>query len=235
MSFDVQLFLGDQMTSKKMITAILMLCSVVATAQQALDNETIIKMHSAGIGDDIIVSTINGQSGAYVTDANDLIALKQEGISDRVIGAMIVRNSVAGRPATNLAVGSVPSSPAAPPVTPQTAAPLVQEQTEVAKKPRIFLQSVSSGNNVNARRDQSMEMGKDFERDCSAVRVSINQQMADYTVLLNHIETGFMRDNQIQIADKDGDLIAKTKEGGSIDGGVKKACTLILTDWAKSH
>jgi hypothetical protein len=51
--------------------------------------------------------------------------------------------------------------------------------------------------------------------------------MADYTVLLNHIELGLLnRDNQFQIADKNGDLISHTKEGGSINGGVKKACQI---------
>jgi hypothetical protein len=64
------------------------------------------------------------------------------------------------------------------------------------------------------------------------VRVTINQQMADYVILLNHIEVGFARDNQIQVANKDGDLLSKTKEGGSIAGGMKKACALILSDWA---
>jgi hypothetical protein len=79
-----------------------------------------------------------------------------------------------------------------------------------------------------------MEMSKDFERDCSSVRISINQQTADYTVALNHIEIGlFIRDNQFQVANKDGDLISTTKEGGSIAGGVKKACAIILEDWAK--
>jgi hypothetical protein len=28
-------------------------------------------------------------------------------------------------------------------------------------------------------------------------------------------------------------LISKTKEGGSIAGGMKKACKLIMEDWAK--
>jgi hypothetical protein len=79
-----------------------------------------------------------------------------------------------------------------------------------------------------------MEMSKDFEEVCPGVRVTITQQMADYTVLLNHIEIGlFVRDNQFQIADKSGDLLAKTKEGGSIKGGVKKVCDLILANWAK--
>jgi hypothetical protein len=72
-----------------------------------------------------------------------------------------------------------------------------------------------------------MEMSKDFERNCPDVRVTLNQQMADYTVLLNHIELGLLnRDNQFQIADKNGDLISHTKEGGSINGGVKKACQI---------
>jgi len=88
-----------------------------------------------------------------------------------------------------------------------------------ARIPRVFLTSSSKGNNQGAARDQSMEMSKDFEKDCPNVRISINQQMADYTVALNHIEIGlFVRDNQFQIANKDGDLISTTKEGGSIAG-----------------
>ena len=89
------------------------------------------------------------------------------------------------------------------------------------------------GKNRNADRDQSMEMSKDLEKDCGGVQVTINQQMADYTVLLNHIESDFARDNQTQVANKDGDLISKTKEGGSIASGMKKACALIRADWSK--
>jgi hypothetical protein len=99
--------------------------------------------------------------------------------------------------------------------------------------PRVFLQAASHGNTWNARRDQSMEMSKDFEKDCPGVRVTINQQAADYTVILNHIEVGLLaRDNQLQVADKNGDLL-QTKEGGGIKGDVKNVCALILSDWAK--
>jgi hypothetical protein len=103
--------------------------------------------------------------------------------------------------------------------------------TPVTGKPRVFLQATSHGNQWNARRDQSMEMSKDFERECPELRITMNQQMADYSVVLNHIEHGFARDNQFQIADKNGDLLTRTKEGGSIRGGVKKACATILADW----
>ena len=72
-----------------------------------------------------------------------------------------------------------------------------------------------------------------IEKDCPGVKITINQSAADYSVLLNHVKHGFVRDNQIQIANKDGNLISRTKEGGSIRGDVKKACETILADWAK--
>jgi hypothetical protein len=62
-------------------------------AQQALNNEAIIKMHSAGLSDDIVVSTINNQPGTYAASVNDLIALKQAGVSDKVLGAMLTKNN----------------------------------------------------------------------------------------------------------------------------------------------
>jgi TonB family protein len=129
-----------------------------------------------------------------------------------------------------------PSGPAVPAPAPQPAPstlrdPAVTQGTRT--QPRVFLQSASQGDQWTSLRDQSMEMSKDFEKSCPYVHVTINQQMADYTVLLNHIEVGFSRNNQLQIADRNGDLISRTIEGGSISGGVKKACHLILADWAK--
>lgn len=125
------------------------------------------------------------------------------------------------------------SSTATSASAPQAPAQQPDVSAQSANKPRVFLQSASHGNNQNARRDQSMEMSKDFEQVCPAVRITLNQPMADYTVALNHIESGFARDNQFQIADKSGDLLSNTKEGGSIKSGVKKACNVILADWAK--
>jgi hypothetical protein len=197
-------------------------CSAPIWAQQALTNDAVVKMHASGLGDDLLVSTINSQPGSFATSVDDLIALKKAGLSDRVMGAMIVKNgSGAAAPTAAAQASGAPASAAA---------------ADPNAKPRVFLDSASKGTNQNAARDQSMEMSKDFERDCPGVRISVNQSNADYTVLLNHIEVGFVRDNQFQIADKNGDLISKTKEGGSIAGGVKKACTFILNDWAtKPH
>jgi hypothetical protein len=62
-------------------------------AQQALNNDSIIKMVKAGLTDDVIVATINANSGAYDTSPDGLIALKQAGVSDKVIGAIVARGS----------------------------------------------------------------------------------------------------------------------------------------------
>lgn len=66
-------------------------------AQQALTNDSIIKMAKAGLGDDLIVQSINSQPGSFQTTPADLISLKSAGLSDRVIGAMIGK----GIPAAN--------------------------------------------------------------------------------------------------------------------------------------
>ncbi len=108
------------------------------------------------------------------------------------------------------------------------------------EKPRIYLQSRSDGNTWNSRRDQSIEiakeeMAKDFQKSCPDVKVSVIQNTADYTVILNHLETGpWGRDNQMEVANKNGDLLV-TREKGGIKGGVKGVCTIILADWQKAH
>ncbi len=207
--------------------------------RRGLSNESIVKMTKAGLGDDVIIGLVESQPGEFSVDPDSVIGLKQSGVSDRVIGT-IINQSVARKPATG---------PAAPVAVPEQATqfmqspppPSLQQQSipistsvRATVKPRIFLQSASKGTNWNAARDQSMEMSKDLERDCPGVTITINPQAADYTIILNHIELGLItRDNQIQVANKAGDLLSKTKEGGSIAGGMKKACALIIADWTR--
>jgi hypothetical protein len=223
-----------------LLTTSFLLFGSLLLAQTALNNDSVIKLVKAGLSDDLIISTVNAAPGTYDASADGLIALKTAGVSDKVVSAIVLRAS-SPPPAAQASVPPYPSI--AEPVVPgkfiQPLAPTVQQpaqqdpsSAQTLSKPRVFLQSASKGTNRNAARDQSMEMSKDLEKDCPAARVTINPQMADYTVALNHIEVGFARDNQIQVANKDGDLLSKTKEGGSIAGGMKKACALILADWA---
>jgi hypothetical protein len=208
-----------------------------------MTNADVIELAGMGLSDDVVMDKIYAAKATdFDTSIAGLRALKAAKISDIVIRAMINPQPVPqpqASPSESTGAEQRPSPTsdqphAANPAVVQVYAPQPAANAQSANKPRVFLQSESHGNTANARRSQSMEMSKDFEQDCPDVRVSINQQNADYTVALNHIEMGlFGRDNQIQIADKNGDLISKTKEGGSIRAAVKKACGVILEDWAK--
>jgi hypothetical protein len=85
-------------------------------AQTALTNDSIIKMVKAGLGEDIIVSTIKSQAGTYSTSADALIALKGAGVSDKIIAAMIEKGSGgAAAPSSAPAAAAAPADP--PPVS----------------------------------------------------------------------------------------------------------------------
>src|SRR6266481_1973915 len=62
---------------------------LTATKAPAMNNDSVLKMVKAGLGDDLVIQTINTQPGQYITDADALVTLKGAGVSDRVITAMI--------------------------------------------------------------------------------------------------------------------------------------------------
>ncbi len=62
---------------------------LTTTKAPAMDNGSVMKMAKAGLGDDLIIQTINTQPGQYTTDADSLVTLKTAGVSDRVITTMI--------------------------------------------------------------------------------------------------------------------------------------------------
>lgn len=64
---------------------------VPASGQSALTNDSIIKMLRAGLGEDVIVSTVKAQPAKYSTGVDDLIALKGAGVTDRILAAMVER------------------------------------------------------------------------------------------------------------------------------------------------
>jgi hypothetical protein len=120
-------------------------------------------------------------------------------------------------------------------------------------KPRVFVQGKGS-ENVSSNgaaggdhhwaawgskstidsHDESMEVTKNFQRDCSDVTVTINQANADYTVMMNRESKqnrGLLRSNsQIQVANRAGDIIG-TKATRTVGNASKDACNLIVADW----
>jgi len=91
------------------------LISGTASAQSVLNNDSVTKMVKGGLGDDVIVSMIKGQPGNYAIDPDTLIQIKSAGVSEKVIGAMVEKNS------SNASPTMLPSAATVKPV------PLVDE------------------------------------------------------------------------------------------------------------
>lgn len=84
--------------------------------------------------------------------------------------------------------------------------------------------------------DESMEVSKDLQKDCSGVTVTLNQSAADYTVMLNRESKhnrGLLRTNsQIQVANRLGDVLG-TNATRTVGNASKDACQMILADWSQ--
>ena len=95
---------------KNLIALLFLAFCPLLIAQQALNNDSIVKLVKAGLSDDLIVTTINASPGSYDTSANGLIALKKANVSDKVISAIVLKASGAA-PALNLRLPAATPAP----------------------------------------------------------------------------------------------------------------------------
>src|SRR5438105_2257178 len=89
----------------------------VLLAQEPLNNEGIIKLVKSGMTEDLIISVIQQQPGAYSLGANDLVALKEASVSEKIIAAMLAKGkpgAATGAPAGSARTGSAGPSPSIP-------------------------------------------------------------------------------------------------------------------------
>jgi len=82
--------------------------------------------------------------------------------------------------------------------------------------------------------DESMEVTKDLQKECSGITVTISQANADYIIMMNRESKqnrGLLRTNsQVQVANRAGDILG-SKGTYTVGGAAKDACSLILADW----
>lgn len=80
---------------------------------KTLTNRSVIRMAEAGLSDELIVQAINTQPGQFTTDGEALADLKDAGVSERVITAMINK----GRKRLTPGGESAQAAPPPPPIT----------------------------------------------------------------------------------------------------------------------
>jgi len=72
-----------------LFVALMAACLGVASAQQPLTNQDVIRMEKAGMSDPVILAAIKTQPHNFTLSTGDLIALKQAGVSDAVLATML--------------------------------------------------------------------------------------------------------------------------------------------------
>jgi hypothetical protein len=95
------------------VVFIILLVSPGVSAQETLTNEAIVKMVKAGLSESTIISLIQQQPGNYSTKIADLMALKEAGVPNAVIDAMVAKAS-GQQPASSQAAPAQSSSQPAP-------------------------------------------------------------------------------------------------------------------------
>ena len=83
-----------------------------APGSEVLTNETVIMLVRAGLGPEAIVAKISASRGSFDTSTNALISLKQAGVPDSVIAAML------SRPKSSVAAGTVADNSNPDPLVP---------------------------------------------------------------------------------------------------------------------
>lgn len=61
----------------------------LTVAQDILNDDSIVKMVKAGLGEGLIVSMVQNQPGKYSLTPEDLVNLKQQGVSEKILTAMV--------------------------------------------------------------------------------------------------------------------------------------------------
>jgi hypothetical protein len=87
-----------------MIASLVLLIAAIANSAEVLDNAAVIRMVQSGLGSDVITLKIEQSAGRFDVSTEGLIALKNAGVSDAVIKAILLKGDT-----------PLPPAPVAPP------------------------------------------------------------------------------------------------------------------------
>lgn len=89
---------------------LVVVAAFVVMAQEAMTNEGVVQLVKSGLSEGLIESIIRQQPGTYTLGAAELVTLKEAGVSERLITAMLDKGKgTAKKPATGTAANAVSS------------------------------------------------------------------------------------------------------------------------------
>jgi len=185
--------------------------------QKALTNKDVLEMLKGGLPADIVAAKIKASRCNFETEMADLKALKDGGVPDNVVLAMVQ--------APHYAVVSSDG---------KIRVFVTDSQSWEVRGGWGAANGSGGGSEAGGARPQTAEIIKTFTERCPEVIVTNKQDVANYAVTLDH-EGGkglVRKDNKVAVFRRDGDAIL-SKSTRELGNSVKDACAAILAD-AKS-
>lgn len=118
---------------RRLILLLLACLSLSAVRAEALTLREVLDLHKAGLSDDVLVALIEVEKSVFAIDHETIKMMKGEGLSERVMIAMIKSGRMPAPPSQPAAVAPPPAAPAPQVVVIEHQAPPVEPVvTEVA-------------------------------------------------------------------------------------------------------
>jgi hypothetical protein len=182
--------------------------------QKVLTNKDVLEMLKSGLPADIVAAKIKASHCNFETEVSDLKSLKDTGVPDNVVLAMVQ--------APHYAVVSSDG---------KIRVFVTDSQSWEVRGGWGAANGSGGGSEAGGARPQTAEIIKTFTERCPEVIVTNKQDLANYAVTLDH-EGGkglVRKDNKVAVFRRDGDAIL-SKSTRELGNSVKDACAAILAD-----
>jgi len=194
--------------------------TLVATSQaqsedrKVLTNKDVLEMLKSGLPAEIVAAKIKASHCNFTTEVSDLRTLKDGGVADSVVLAMVQAPHYAIVPSDGKIRVFVTDS-----------------QSWEVHGGWGAANGSGGGSEAGGARPQTAEIIKTFSERCPDVIVTNKADMANYAVTLDH-EGGkgaLRKDNKVAVFRRNGDAIL-SKSTRELGNSVKDACAAILAD-----
>jgi len=193
---------------------LLLTSTLLAQTKKPLTNDDVLQMVKAGFEEAMIVKAIKANETAFDTSVEGLLALKNAGVSQVIIEAMLDAEAKkkAPSPAANAASGS--AAPPAPPAKPQK-----EERSQGPALPVIYVEEVSSQGGIVASSDTSLEAIKTLQE--KGMRVVTIKEKADYILQVTRQlgKKSWGKDVKIVLSNREGEVVL-AKSTRSVGGAM---------------
>jgi hypothetical protein len=79
------------------VFALLALVAITPASAEIMNNQAVVTLVKAGLGDELVIAKIDSESCSYDVSTNSILSLKSAGLSERVIAAMVLRCATASQ------------------------------------------------------------------------------------------------------------------------------------------